>query len=94
MTSTASAKKAGRRSRCEGKMTLLKDVPRTSNVQSISRGGSSTKKEVARIMSAASGAFSPRMRRSFVDRRYLPSTGMSLCEWEIVLEELIRMGIL
>jgi hypothetical protein len=32
------------------------------------------------------------MRRSFVDRRYSPSTGMDLSEWEIILDELIHMG--
>jgi hypothetical protein len=37
-------------------------------------------------------AISPRMRRSFVDRQYSPSTGMDQSEWEIILEELTRMG--
>jgi hypothetical protein len=32
------------------------------------------------------------MRRSFVDRQYLPLTGMDLSEWEIILDELTRMG--
>jgi hypothetical protein len=32
------------------------------------------------------------MWRSFVDRRYSPSTDMDHSEWEIVLDELIRMG--
>jgi hypothetical protein len=32
------------------------------------------------------------MKRSFIDRRYSPSTGMSLNEWEVILDELIRMG--
>jgi hypothetical protein len=31
------------------------------------------------------------MRRSFVDRRYSPSTGMCLSEWEVILDELIHM---
>jgi hypothetical protein len=34
----------------------------------------------------------PRMQRLFVDRQYSPSTGMGLSEWEIILEELTRMG--
>jgi hypothetical protein len=38
------------------------------------------------------GAISPHMQRSFVDRQYLPSTGMDLSEWEIILDELTRMG--
>jgi hypothetical protein len=44
------------------------------------------------ILSATPGAISPRMRRSFVDRRYSPSTGMGLSEWEVILDELIHMG--
>jgi hypothetical protein len=34
----------------------------------------------------------PHMRRTFVDRQYLPSTGMDRSKWEIILEELTRMG--
>jgi hypothetical protein len=37
-------------------------------------------------------AILPRMRRCFVDRRYSPSTGMGLSEWELIFDELIRMG--
>jgi hypothetical protein len=44
------------------------------------------------MLSAAPGAISPRMRRSFVDRRYSPLTGTGLSEWEDVLDELIRMA--
>jgi hypothetical protein len=32
------------------------------------------------------------MWRSFVDRRYSPSAGMGLSEWEVILDELTRMG--
>jgi hypothetical protein len=32
------------------------------------------------------------MRRSFVDRQYSPSTGMDQREWEIILDQLIRIG--
>jgi hypothetical protein len=32
------------------------------------------------------------MPRSFIDRRYSPSTIMGLSEWEAILDELIRMG--
>jgi hypothetical protein len=38
--------------------------------------------------------FLPRMRRSFMDRQYSPSTGMDRSEWEITLEELTRMGLI
>jgi hypothetical protein len=34
------------------------------------------------------------MKCLFVDRQYSPSTGADRSEWEIVLEELIRMGFL
>jgi hypothetical protein len=34
------------------------------------------------------------MRRSFVDSQYSPSVGTDQSEWEIILEELIRMGLL
>jgi hypothetical protein len=32
------------------------------------------------------------MQRSFVDRQYSPLTSMDLCEWEIILDDLTRMG--
>jgi hypothetical protein len=32
------------------------------------------------------------MKRSFIDRQYSPSTGMDRSEWEIILDELTRMG--
>jgi hypothetical protein len=60
--------KAGRQSWRKGDKALFEDIPRMSNVKSKSHGGSSAKKEPARILSAAPGAISPRMRRSFVDR--------------------------
>jgi hypothetical protein len=90
--STASAENAGRRSSREGKKALLKDIPGTSNIKSKSCGGSSAKMEATRILSAAPGAISLCMQRSFIDRRYSPSTGMGLSEWEVILDELIRMG--
>jgi hypothetical protein len=52
------------------------------------------KEKVAWILLDASGAISPRMRCSFIDRQYSPSTGMDRSEWEISLGELIRMGFL
>jgi hypothetical protein len=50
------------------------------------------KNKAAQILSTAPGAISPHMRRLFVDRQYSPSIGMDLCEWEIILDELNRMG--
>jgi hypothetical protein len=55
-------------------------------------GKGSVKKKASQILSTAPGAISPRMRRSFVDRQYSPSTGMDQMEWEIILDHLIRMG--
>jgi hypothetical protein len=57
-------------------------------------GRNSVKQKVALILSYASGAISPQMRRLFVDRQYSPSTGMDQSEWEIILGELICMGFL
>jgi hypothetical protein len=54
-------------------------------------GGGSAKKKVLRILVDAPRAILPRMRRSFVDMKYLPLTSMDRSEWEIILEELIRM---
>jgi hypothetical protein len=44
------------------------------------------------ILSAAPEVVSPCMRRSFVERRYSPSTGIGLSEWEVILDEFTRMG--
>jgi hypothetical protein len=52
------------------------------------------KNKAMRILADAAGAISPRMRRSFVHRQYSPSTNMDHSEYEIILEELIRMGFL
>jgi hypothetical protein len=44
------------------------------------------------ILFAAPRAISLHMRRSFVDRQYSPLIGLDLSEWEIILDELTRMG--
>jgi hypothetical protein len=54
----------------------------------------STKNEAAQILADALGVILPRMRCSFIDRQYLPLTGMHQSEWEIILEELTRMGLI
>jgi hypothetical protein len=43
-------------------------------------GGGSTKNKATRILADASGAISPRMRCSFVDRQYSPLTSMDRSE--------------
>jgi hypothetical protein len=52
------------------------------------------KNKVVQILADASRVISPRMRHSFVDRQYSPSTSMDRSEWEIILGELIHMGFL
>jgi hypothetical protein len=83
---------ADKRSRHEGKRDSLSDIAVTSNFRLKGCVGGSARKDVARILSAAPDAISPCMQRSFVDRCYSHSTGMGLCECEIVLNELIRAG--
>jgi hypothetical protein len=87
-----SIENANKCSRREGDKDSLTDVAGTSNIRSKRRECGSSRREAMRILSAAPGAISPHMRRSFVDRRYSPSTGMGLSEWEVILDELIHMG--
>jgi hypothetical protein len=65
-----------------------------SSVPSRGCGGGSAKNKALRILDNASEVISPRMRRSFIDRQYSPSTGMDWSEWEIILEDLIHMDSL
>jgi hypothetical protein len=55
-------------------------------------GGGSAKSKAARILTDASEYISPHIKRSFVKRRYSPSTSMDWRECEIILEQLIIMG--
>jgi hypothetical protein len=87
-----SIENTSKRYRCEGEKDLLTDVAGTSSIRSKRCEGGSTRREAVWILSTAPGAISPRMRRSFVDRRYSPLTGMGLSEWEVILDELIHMG--
>jgi hypothetical protein len=75
-----------------GKGAPMNDDPGPSTMLSRGHGRCSTRNKDTQILSAAPGAISPHMRRSFVDRQYSPSTGMDLSEWKIILDELIRMG--
>jgi hypothetical protein len=40
------------------------------------------------------GDISSRIKRSFVERWYSPLTGMDCSEWEIILEQLLSMGLI
>jgi hypothetical protein len=77
-----------------GDSRVGKDVPGSSTCLPRDNDEGSVKNEAARILADAARAVLPRMRRSFVDRRYSPSTGMNHSEWEIILGELMCMGFL
>jgi hypothetical protein len=78
---------------CIDQKPPMHGAPGSSFVLPRGCGGGSVKNKVARIIANASGAISPRMRHSFVDRQYWPSSNMDWSEWEIILEELTRMGL-
>jgi hypothetical protein len=84
--------KTGERASHMFKGALLNDTPGPSNTQPRGRGRCSAKNKAARILSTIPRAISSCMRRSFVDRWYSPSTGIDLSEWEIILDELTRIG--
>jgi hypothetical protein len=62
------------------------------------RGCGSVKDKVVKILAASEagtfGDLPPRTRDSFLERRYSPSTGMESNEWEIILEQLLVMGLI
>jgi hypothetical protein len=71
---------------------FLTDIAGASGIRSRNHEGGSVRRDATWILSAAPGAISPCMWSSFVDRRYSPSTGMGLSQWEVILDELICMG--
>jgi hypothetical protein len=56
--------------------------------------GRRSRNRAARVLGSANEAVSSQMRRSLIDGRYSPSIGMDWREWEIVLGEYKRMGLL
>jgi hypothetical protein len=74
------------------KRTLMDDALGPSFVLPRGCGRGSVRNKAARNLSAAAGAISPGMWRSFVDRQYSPSTSIDQSEWEIILEELTRIS--
>jgi hypothetical protein len=70
----------------------INDTPVPSSAPPRGHGRGSTRNRAARILSDAPRAVSPHMWRSFIDRWYSPSTSMDCSEWEIILEELTRIG--
>jgi hypothetical protein len=79
---------------CVDQKALIDGASSSSSVPSHGCGRGSTKNKAAWILANASGAISPRMKHSFIDRQYSPSTSMDRSEWEIISEEFIRMGLL
>jgi hypothetical protein len=73
---------------------LVDGAPGLSSTTPKGYGGGSVENKAAWILADAPRAISPRMRRSFIDKQYSPSTDMDQSEWEIILEELIRMGLI
>jgi hypothetical protein len=84
----------GKGSSCVSGGTSVGVVPSLSCAPPSGCGRSSAKNKLMRILADASREILPRMRRSFMDRQYSPPTGMDQSEWEIILEELVRMGFL
>jgi hypothetical protein len=89
---TSPIENTNKHSRREGNRDSLTDVAGTSDIKSKWHEGGSVRREAVWILSTTPGAISPRMWRSFVDRRYSASTGMGLSEWDVILDELIHMG--
>jgi hypothetical protein len=79
---------------CIDRKAPVDGAPSSSSAPSRSCDGGSAKNKAAQILANASWAIPCQMRRSFVDRQYSPSTGMDRSEWEIILGEHIRMGLL
>jgi hypothetical protein len=56
------------------------------------------KYKVVRVLAhseaGTSSDLSPHVRRSFIERRYSPSTGLFRNHWEIILEQLLAMGLI
>jgi hypothetical protein len=77
-----------------GDSRVGKDVPGSLTCPPRGCEEGSVSNKAVQILADAAGAVLPRMRCSFVDRRYSPSTGMDHSEWKIILEELICMEFL
>jgi hypothetical protein len=62
------------------------------------RRGSSTKDKARRILIdrqvGASGDLPPQVRNSFLEQWYLPLTRMHHSKWEIIVEQLLAMGLI
>jgi hypothetical protein len=90
--SRASVVKIDKHARRKGKGALLNDGAGPSNILPKGHEKGSVKRKAAQILSGAPTTISPRMRKSFENTQYSPSSGMGLSEWEIILEGLTRMG--
>jgi hypothetical protein len=76
----------------------LQRAPERSSIGKKSHGGSSMKDKAMKILAdsevGTSDNISPRIKRSFVERRYSPSIGKDRSEWEIILEQLLIIGLI
>jgi hypothetical protein len=70
---------------------LIDETPRPSSAPPRGYGRGSVRSKATRVLLDAPGAILPHTRRSFVDRKYSPSTSMDQSDWEIILEELTGM---
>jgi hypothetical protein len=70
------------------------EVPGPSYAPPRGYGAGSVKNKAERILLDAKGAILLRMRQSFIDRQYSPSTGMDQNEWKIILEEPMCIGLI
>jgi hypothetical protein len=91
-SSSLSVVRVNERASPVNKRALMGVAPKLSSAPPRGRGRCSMRNKATQILSTAPRAISPCMQRSFVDTQYPPLTGMDRSEWEIILEELTRMG--
>jgi hypothetical protein len=72
----------------------LEQASEQSSAQKKGHGGNSAKGKTAQLLADASSDILARIKRSFAERRYSPSTSMDRSEREIILEQLFIMGLI
>jgi hypothetical protein len=91
-------KKIMESSRDELRGTILKwDMAQSSASRKGCSGNSAKDKATWILADAEAGTsrdISLRIKWSFVERRYSPSTGMDRSKWEIILEQLLITGLI
>jgi hypothetical protein len=74
------------------KNVVLEQAPGPSSTPPKGCGGGSAKSKATQILTDTTRDILPRMKRSFAERQYLPSTSMDRSEWELILKQLIIMS--